>query len=334
MQYQLFFIPFYAIYTLSTHIDRNNSDVIITYTGHNEADRVMKDKTIKEPIINQGDVEIPHTENFTNTEANEVVFIPNEKEVFRNEDYRDVKVHDLIENTNVRNIMKTEHKTENPVGDIIFISGKNHENVESNVRPKEAERIPTGKKMKMDCNNLNCNNTLASICGLKEEDNKIKYRLFLNECFFRKVNCAFKYANNRYKVVPIEHCKNIGGRVIPKPYAHKPNVVKKGDTRRSFSSRRTLNMGIDGAFCGHSCPDHCTEDYEPQCAVSANGERRVFVNHCVLDYNSCLYGAVWQRRPLSECVGGKKADLRQNRGFIGWLQRVGIVDKRGRLVLS
>lgn len=44
------------------------------------------------------------------TVPGEVVFIPDDKEVMRNEAYRDVKVHDLIENTNIHNVMKAERK--------------------------------------------------------------------------------------------------------------------------------------------------------------------------------------------------------------------------------
>ncbi|CAH2217444.1 jg10548 [Pararge aegeria aegeria] len=140
-------------------------------------------------------------------------------------------------------------------------------------------------------------------------------------------------------MVPVEYCKNIGAHYLTRPYAFKPvplpqNEAANVETRRTFASRRSLNMGVDGSFCAHACPASCTEEYDPQCALSSSGQRKVFLNHCKLDYNSCLYKVVWHRRPLSECVGGKKADMTQNRGFIGWMQRVGIVDKKGRLVLS
>ncbi|RVE40031.1 hypothetical protein evm_015319, partial [Chilo suppressalis] len=96
----------------------------------------------------------------------------------------------------------------------------------------------------------------------------------------------------------------------------------------------SFNKELDGRFCSHLCPSSCPEQYEPECAVSNKGERRVFMNHCKLDYNSCSYGTVWQKRPLAECVGGKKADLTRNSAFIGWMQRVGIVDNKGRLKLE
>ncbi|CAK1554299.1 unnamed protein product [Leptosia nina] len=329
MLYELFFIPFYVIYTYSSHIDKNNSDVIITYEGHNEAERVLKQGDV---ILNEDSKYTTEDTSSFQTEPNDIVFIPNEREVVRNED-KHVRIDDLMQKTNIHNIMKVSTNTESPTEDIIFISGKNNENVEKTVQEKPQVKSNPAKPIRIDCTNLDCNSTMQSVCGEKEEDRKLRYRVFLNECYFRKVNCAFKHQNNRYRSVSMEYCKNIGGRVLPKPYMSKPSVEIKLDTRR-FSSRRTLNMGVDGTFCGHACPTHCTEEYDPQCAVSASGEWRVFVNHCQLDFNSCLHGAVWQRRPLSECVGGKKADMRQNRGFIGWLQRVGIVDKRGKLVLS
>ncbi|XP_045509129.1 uncharacterized protein LOC123704728 [Colias croceus] len=350
MLYQIYLIPFWAIYTLSSHIDKNNSDVIVTYTGHSEVKDSIPQAIHKHEENVHSDLEKPKQNEDRDTdmnererdkqsdptEGNDVVFIPNDKEVIRNEDYKNVGVKDMIGETNIDGIMRhVKVDTESPNHDIIFISGKNDENIEK-TKEKPNTQQKTGKKVKLNCNNLDCNNTVDTVCGGKEEERKWKYRLFMNECYFRKVNCGFKHTSNRYKIMPMESCKNIGGRYSSRPFVYVPQPVASriNETRRSFSSRRSLNMAIDGTFCSHSCPLHCTEDYDPQCAMSATGERRVFLNHCKLDYESCFYNAVWHRRPLSECVGGKKADMRQNRGFIGWLQRVGIVDKRGRLVLS
>ncbi|XP_038220312.1 uncharacterized protein LOC119838437 [Zerene cesonia] len=332
---------------------KNNSDVIVTYAGHSEVkdpipgkdektlsdidmDKAIKlnDEVDRDTVVNERERDIQSDQ----TEASDVVFIPNEKEVLRNEDYKNVGMKDLIGGTNIDGILRhVKAETESPNHDIIFISGKNEEIIEKTVKETPRTQQKTSSKIKLNCKNLDCNNTVSSVCGGKEEEKKWKYRLFMNECYFRKVNCGFKYPSNRYKIMPMESCKHIGGRFPSRPFVYPARQIvanKFNETRRFLSSRRSLNMGVDGTFCSHSCPIHCTEEYDPQCALSPTGQRRVFLNHCKLDYESCFYNAVWHRRPLSECVGGKKADMRQNRGFIGWLQRVGIVDKRGRLVLS
>uniref|UniRef100_A0A2H1VEH8 SFRICE_008459 n=1 Tax=Spodoptera frugiperda TaxID=7108 RepID=A0A2H1VEH8_SPOFR len=100
------------------------------------------------------------------------------------------------------------------------------------------------------------------------------------------------------------------------------------------STIQSMSMDAKGRFCSHTCPSSCPEDYDPECAISATGQKRVFMNHCKLDQNSCFYSVVWHRSPLSECVGGEKAHLHQTRGFVGWMQRVGILDKKGHLVLE
>lgn len=94
--------------------------------------------------------------------------------------------------------------TENPHKDTVFISGKNNDNVEKHeIRRQKTEDVrpnPTKstkiRQPTLDCNHLECNNTVNSICGGREIEKKWKYRLFLNECFFRKVNCGFQHATN------------------------------------------------------------------------------------------------------------------------------------------
>ncbi|XP_050676372.1 uncharacterized protein LOC126973223 [Leptidea sinapis] len=274
----------------------------------------------------------------------EVVFIPNDKEDAKGE-------------TNLRNIMKgddsivglmneVEVETESPKEDIIFLSGKNDDvvhRIEEKQPENDKEHTTKKPKVVLDCKDLNCNNNKASVCGGKEEEHKWKFRLFLNDCYFRKVNCAFKYEyNSKYLFASLATitCSQMLFVILSAPYFEfqpprsRPQEQihnQLNETRRMFSSRRSLSFGIDGQFCAHACPISCTEDYDPQCAVSSSGHRQVFLNHCKLDYNSCLNRIVWRRQPLSKCIGGKKADMRQNRGFIGWLQRVGIVDKKGRL---
>ncbi|CAH0731198.1 unnamed protein product, partial [Brenthis ino] len=349
MKYQILFIPIWIIDC--SHIAQNNSEVFVSYSGHSDLERLEK---LEEHVPQKEEKVTEKEEKITKvseTVTEGVVFIPNEKPVFRVED--GMKIDDLVNTRRIGDLMENINvATEKPQQDILFISGKNNENLETldaskkqNNHQDSGRLVPKSSKAKkpkpIDCTHLNCNNTINSVCGGKEEDKRWKFRLFLNECFFRKVNCGFQYAVNRYNIVPLEKCKNIGAHLVSRPFVFKPIPMPlqnkpsiQNETRRSFSSRRSLNMGIDGSFCAHACPSSCTDDYDPQCAVSNSGVRKVFLNHCKLDYNSCLYKVVWHRRPLSECVGGKKADMTQNRGFIGWMQRVGIVDRKGRLVLS
>ncbi|XP_052748437.1 uncharacterized protein LOC128200134 [Galleria mellonella] len=345
---------YYIFYLTESHTPNNNSDVIITYSGHAEANvesprDMAKPKTI---TIEKNNL-IPKSflTTIDYTETDDVLFVPNEKKVHRiDEEFKDpnvMNIGDVVMKKTVGDVLGDKGinvETERPK-DILFISGKNNENIEkSELRERDrrnnTRRSGKGTKpISLDCTDLDCNNTIKSLCGGKIEHKKWKYRLFLNECYFRKVNCNFKYAENRYTQVREEFCNNIAAHYSFKPYVYKfeEPVEKKEKTdisaRRSYSSRRSQNKGIDGHFCSHACPISCPEDYNPECALSNTGLRKVFANHCKLDYNSCAYRLVWQRRPLAECVGGKKADLQQNRGFIGWMQRIGIVDNRGRLVL-
>ncbi|KAJ0184201.1 hypothetical protein K1T71_000624 [Dendrolimus kikuchii] len=361
---------------MSCHVPKNNSDVIVTYSGHAEAnfepEKYFQNTTLKSIITSTTSqittnkerikIFVPEyiinramsTTDYPFTEEDDVVFIPNEKAAIprygdefpsrnkmRIEDLMKKSVGDIINDQNIR----IESNTEAPK-DIFFISGKNNENIETSTKTRKTEtkiesRRSGKETLKLDCRNLDCNNTISSVCGGKYEHREWRYRIFLNDCYFRKVNCAFKYPENRYKLVLLEKCKNTGAHVQrpamiynPSPPAYVKQAIKLNSTRRNLISRRSETRDIDGQACSHACPITCPEDYEPECAVSSNGNQRVFLNHCKLDYNSCTFGVVWYKRPLSECVGGRKADMRQNRAFIGWMQRVGIVDNKGRLVLS
>ncbi|XP_045456277.1 uncharacterized protein LOC123666115 [Melitaea cinxia] len=354
----IFFLPFWVINCSET--PQNNTEIFIKYS-HSDVEPTIDRRNIddEKKIINNGNSEKivrKVTEEKIETEkvpivpeaSGDVVFVPNDKPIFRNEDV--FNVNDAVNTRRVGDLLSEDKHhiaTEKANQDILFISGKNDENVEKTVQMKKTKNepkskaVPSRKKSKnLDCTRLDCNNTVESICGGRKENNQWKYRLFLNDCYLRKVNCGFQYPENRYDVVNMEKCKRIGGHYKTRSYNFKPIPVidKKtftnNETRRSFSSRRSLNMGIDGTICGHKCPISCTEDHDPQCAISNTGHRKVFLNHCQLDQNSCINNIVWHRRPLSECVGGRKADMNQNRGFIAWMQRAGMIDRNGRLVLN
>ncbi|CAH2064981.1 unnamed protein product, partial [Iphiclides podalirius] len=342
-------VPLFAIG--GGHTPTNGSDVLVTYTGHSEAGSPVRPEleTPEASVRDVGDAARKvHDSGGVTGAADEVIFIPNEKPVVRNEDLRNEEAardvltrNQLPDNVNVG--------TESPNQDVVFISGKNHgseekpdkRRTEKRKKEKVAEEEDKGPTaVKLDCSNLDCEVAQVPVCGGKLERKRWTYRLFLNECFFRKVNCAFRNRGNRYKQVPIDKCAGTAAvfserpvfKLAPLKITPRPQL-KQNDTRRSISSRRSLNMGPNGQFCSHPCPVSCTEEYDPQCAVSATGQKRVFLNHCKLDHNSCLYRAVWHRRPLSWCVGGKMADIQQNRGFIAWMQRNGVVDRKGRLAL-
>ncbi|XP_068627118.1 uncharacterized protein [Battus philenor] len=338
---------------IKCHTPINNSEIIVTYKGHSE---IGLDKPIFYTEHNPESDNKDHdrvttkrtevqTEEYPMTEG-DVVFVPNEKPIIRNEDIveGETRINDLLTRkymSNVVNEKKVIEHTDIPNNEAIFITGKNKEYDLKEIETKkkiEQKTAPVKTKAdnKLNCTNLDCDTTQETICGGKVEENKWKYRLFLNKCYFNKVNCGFRHSINRYKKVQMRNCDNIAMRTLERPLVVPNKVINeavtiRNDTRISFPSRRSLNKGVDGQFCSHLCPGSCTDDYDPQCAVSGAGEKRVFLNHCKLDQNSCSYKVVWYRRPLSWCVGGKKADLRENRGFVAWLQRAGLVDGKGRL---
>ncbi|KAF9406470.1 hypothetical protein HW555_013170, partial [Spodoptera exigua] len=102
-----------------------------------------------------------------------------------------------------------------------------------------------------------------------------------------------------YKPVELEKCKTVGTHNAERPFSFQPRnynfekvqtQTETPDGRRVHAKRRSLTLITDGVFCSHPCPVSCPEDYDPQCAISVTGQKRVFVNHCQLDYNSCFYG--------------------------------------------
>ncbi|CAH2083319.1 unnamed protein product [Euphydryas editha] len=353
----MFFLPFWVINCSET--PQNDTEIFIKYS-HSDVDPAVDRENIGTKRIdiknaNPDKIDRKLIEEKTETEkvlpleaSEDVVFVPNDKPTFRNEDV--FNVSEAVNSRRVGELLSDDKHhiaTEKSNQDILFISGKNDDDIEKPLPKKKTNNeqkiksVPSRKKYKnLNCTYLDCNNTIESICGGRKENNQWKYRLFLNDCYFRKVNCGFQYAANRYELVNMDKCKNIGGHYQTRSYNFKliPVITKKtlnnNETRRNFPSRRSLSMGIDGAFCGHTCPISCTEDHDPQCAISNTGHRKVFLNHCKLDQNSCINNLVWHRRPLSECVGGRKADMNQNRGFISWMQRAGMIDKNGRLILN
>ncbi|XP_028040169.1 uncharacterized protein LOC114250479 [Bombyx mandarina] len=324
------FIPFFILDS-RCHIPKNNSDVFVTYEGHAEVnEKAMTDVKL---TPNVGDA--TNAPNVTD----DVIFVPNSAE--RNVDR--FNIDEIITKKTIGDFLERQNvnfETEAPK-DVLFIKAKNNEDIEKTTKAETRRHGTDTKKLKiksLNCAELDCNNTQDSVCGSKFEHKQLKYRLFLNECYFRKVNCGFKHEINRYQQVDLGKCNNTAARYNERPLPFKPIPVKSdvanwNNTRR-FGSRRSLSMGINGQYCTHTCPASCPDSYDPQCAVSQTGQKKVFANHCKMDYNSCLYGVAWYMRPLSECVGGKKADLQQNRAFVNWMQRVGIVDNKGRLVLS
>ncbi|XP_075989847.1 uncharacterized protein LOC142985516 [Anticarsia gemmatalis] len=360
---------------IRTYCDNTtSSDVVFHFAGHAEA-RSDEVRTVRSNVTEGTTEKVTQTEatvifvtdtprpkrrSTTTTEYYEddtesVVFVPNEAPIVRIEDEYDrhpVRLNDLMEKQTIGEVVDGGMRLETvaPPADILFIAAKNNDfQTETTTRksrrnfdahdeaynPSPKPRPPK----KLDCTNLDCNNTIKSVCGGKIVNRKWQYRLFLNDCFFRKVNCNFKYEMSRYIQVPSDRCRTIASH-YGKPFAYKPKLfdlpkkTKEIGTRKSFSSRRSMSMNMNGEFCSHVCPVSCPEEYEPECAVSATGQRRVFMNHCEMDNNSCSFSVVWHKRPLAECVGGKKADMRQNRFFISWMQRVGILDNKGKLVLE
>ncbi|XP_041983657.1 uncharacterized protein LOC121736500 isoform X2 [Aricia agestis] len=296
----------------------NDSNIIITRAGHSDIDRIIPEK-----ITNKEE-----KQNIDQPIDSDVVFVPN-SETRGNERHENYNINRVTERT----IEKTVAEQSEQSKDVIFITGKNNEDVEKInkhtiqkqsetgrdvfVRGKEKHNdvVVQRKNMPLDCSNVICNNTLHSLCGERKDQGISKYRLFRNECYLRKVNCEFKDEFNRYVEVELEKCAKIA--------AHLPE-----------SPQESLSMGVDGRACQHDCPTYCTDVYVPECALSSSGQQKVFLNHCKLDLDSCLRDTVWYRRPLYECVGRKRTQVEQNREFIVWMQRSGLIDKKGKLIKS
>ncbi|CAB3258105.1 unnamed protein product [Arctia plantaginis] len=326
-----------------------DGDVIVRYAGHAEADENRDQKIFVEnkpsEAVTDGkaletktepSVATVHESHHLTTstesttpieymdETEGVVFVPNDAPTVRLEDEyaRDgLGIHEVIGKKTVYDVMDggVHVETESPHDHVIFVPGSNNYNVDPKEKEEKSGRRNTDKvkeekrvvypQYKLDCSNLDCNNSMKSICG-------------------------------GYTIVPLDKCIKYGARgerpftfsrrIMDTPTKPKEDIALP----KSFSSRRSMSMNVYGNFCSHPCPVTCPDDYEPQCAISATGQRRVFMNHCKLDDNSCLFSVVWHMRPLSECVGGKKADMRQNRYFIGWMRQVGILDNKGKLVLQ
>uniref|UniRef100_A0A2A4J0D5 Kazal-like domain-containing protein n=1 Tax=Heliothis virescens TaxID=7102 RepID=A0A2A4J0D5_HELVI len=364
MWHQLWIPVLIPTLIIKSNCDDNKTDIFVQYSGHAEAEYLERSTPVSTTNVLSTTVPVsttiptrvlgPSSTTRYSEERESVVFVPNKERAESNEG-NGMRIKDIMMMKTVNDAMdKNFHveKANNPNEDIVFISGKNHDT--DKTREESGRRSETQYnhiedtdedfviKTKLNCTDLDCNNTIRSVCGAKFLNNDWRYRLFLNDCYFRKVNCAFKYEVNRYKQVTVDRCKTIGAHYMdrafpyqPKPYPiDKPTDKVEFDTRQVVASRRSMTMNYNGQFCSHPCPISCPEDYDPQCAASGTGQKRVFLNHCKLDHNSCFYGVVWHKRPLAECIGHQKADMRQNRGFIGWMQRVGIVDKKGRLVLE
>ncbi|XP_041983656.1 uncharacterized protein LOC121736500 isoform X1 [Aricia agestis] len=331
----------------------NDSNIIITRAGHSDIDRIIPEK-----ITNKEE-----KQNIDQPIDSDVVFVPN-SETRGNERHENYNINRVTERT----IEKTVAEQSEQSKDVIFITGKNNEDVEKInkhtiqkqsetgrdvfVRGKEKHNdvVVQRKNMPLDCSNVICNNTLHSLCGERKDQGISKYRLFRNECYLRKVNCEFKDEFNRYVEVELEKCAKIAAHLPESPQEYvqnvpiiteevrvpkrRINIKKQNKIRRSFKSRRSLSMGVDGRACQHDCPTYCTDVYVPECALSSSGQQKVFLNHCKLDLDSCLRDTVWYRRPLYECVGRKRTQVEQNREFIVWMQRSGLIDKKGKLIKS
>ncbi|CAH1642682.1 unnamed protein product [Spodoptera littoralis] len=298
------------------------------------------------------------TVEMSEEQTDAVIFLPDVRTGRRDDGYIDgMHIKDLLMKPlpEVMNNKFHEEKLLDAQKDaVVFVAGKNGEidtdkkqdtNANYNSNQVDDYEDPNTKVPpipRLNCSNLDCNNIIHSICGGKIVNREWKYRLFLNDCYFRKVNCGYKYKVNRYIRLPLDKCKTTGTHQVERPFSFTPKIYNfdKVETkpesliRKGYASRRSMTMTAKGEFCSHPCPAACPDNYDPECAISATGQKRVFMNHCKLDENSCFYSVVWHRSPLSVCVGGDKANIHQSRSFISWMQRVGILDAKGHLVLE
>ncbi|XP_061727399.1 uncharacterized protein LOC133532657 [Cydia pomonella] len=419
--------------TEAGHMAHNTSDVITTYMGHSDVQapvdfRKGNEKGRKSGGERKGDKLSEREERKEKGEANDsdyleqttapteagndVVFIPSgnsDSQSFRRAESArrdEYSVKDMMERVAVGDVINERYKTETepPEGGIVFKPGKNDERTEEKIKHElDDEKIEQAVKEykevyenPMDCENLDCENVLEAVCGVKLENKRPKYRLFKNECFFRKVNCGLRYDYNRYRTVSIEQCDGVGSHLPPQEHTgwlqYQPRPLPQiqlsgggqSSGRRSASRRRktcecdrlgnhppgvhwlaavpaqafvktsdkwwrseqrgdellqdaflpsAMTANAEGLPCDHFCPVRCPDMYAPVCAYSFPKRARVFQNHCSLDLQSCNDGSVWQERALSECAGDVRAEVHERAAFIGWMQRMGILDKKGHLVM-
>ncbi|XP_049884485.1 uncharacterized protein LOC126379707 [Pectinophora gossypiella] len=219
-------------------------------------------------------------------------------------EHEDMKLSDVYSSKKkLGDLVKDEDE---PKGDVVFVASKYHD-VQEKPRSREDH----------DGRHEDASHSHRRSGG----EGYVKLDLSL--CKNSAAHTASKNNLNRY--IPLQG---------PPVDGDKEEQAKMEETRRAMSGRRAISLSLTGINCGHPCPQRCTDDYVPECAESNTGEKRVFINHCVMDDNSCKLGLTWKIRPLVDCVGSKKADVQQNRAFIDWMLRIGILDKKGRLNLT
>ncbi|XP_063631115.1 uncharacterized protein LOC134802398 isoform X2 [Cydia splendana] len=236
------------------HMAYNTSDVITTYTGHSDVQAPVefrkgnekgrksggerkgdKLKSEREEEKEANDSDYLEQTTAATEAGNDVVFIPSgnsdaqsfrRAEGARRDEY---SVKDMMERVAVGDVINERYKTETepPEGGVVFKPGKNDERTEEKIKHEmDDERIEQAVKEykevyenPMDCENLDCENVLEAVCGVKLENKRPKYRLFKNECFFRKVNCGLRYDYNRYRTVSIDQCDGVGSHLPPQEHA-------------------------------------------------------------------------------------------------------------------
>lgn len=123
MLYQLIIPPMLLIPILMStngnHTSKTEKDVIVTYSNHAEAEpkaeqKEVETKTEIQIIIPEKLMERKKASEEKNqeTDSNEVVFVPNEREVERNEDYlvnNPVRIEDYMARRTVDDVMDNGH---------------------------------------------------------------------------------------------------------------------------------------------------------------------------------------------------------------------------------
>lgn len=109
MKYQILFIPIWIIDC--SHIAQNNSDIFVSYSGHSDLERI---ENVEEHVpqktesVSQKEEKITEKEEkitkVSETVTEGVVFIPNDKPVFRVED--DMKIDDLVNTRRIGDLME------------------------------------------------------------------------------------------------------------------------------------------------------------------------------------------------------------------------------------
>ncbi|XP_063373866.1 uncharacterized protein LOC134661649 [Cydia amplana] len=167
------------------------------------------------------------------------------------------------------------------------------------------ERICVECILARSCSRARCSRTLAPVCALVAVAAARDLRFYPNDCHLNKIRCLLNnYLKDNLMLMKTKNEYKVTVKRLPDYVCgvEKPVEVTDG--------RRYIDHTIVGSrnFCNHTCPTHCTDIYEPVCAMIwdqniKNRGSHVLVNHCHADLLSCSLQATVQIQTIDYCLG-------------------------------